>query len=72
MTSPPTPALSPRELEVARLVAEGLSDKEMSKILLISTRTVQDYLERITVKLQCPPARNRRTEITRYVILSGE
>jgi FixJ family two-component response regulator len=33
--------LSPREMEVARLVAEDLTDKEIANILRISIRTVQ-------------------------------
>jgi hypothetical protein len=43
--------LSPREMEVARLVAEDLTDKEIANILRISIRTVQQYLDRIARKI---------------------
>lgn len=48
--------LSPKELIVLRLVAEGMSDKEIGTKLGISERTVQTYLTRIMLKLQ---AKNR-------------
>jgi DNA-binding NarL/FixJ family response regulator len=61
--------LSPRELEVARLVADGLGDKEVARILLISTRTVQDYLDRISRKIgACDDLRlKRRNVIARWI-----
>lgn len=43
--------LSPRELEVLRLVAEGLSDKEISVRLFITERTVRYHLTSIFGKL---------------------
>ena len=48
--------LSPKELKVLTLVAEGMSDKEIGVKLNISERTVQTHLTRIMLKLQ---ARNR-------------
>jgi len=37
--------LSPREQETARLVAQGLSDKEIARHLNIATTTVRTHLE---------------------------
>ncbi|MBO5434424.1 helix-turn-helix transcriptional regulator [bacterium] len=48
--------LSPKELKVLTLVAEGMSDKEIGVELEISERTVQTHLTRIMLKLQ---AKNR-------------
>jgi len=48
--------LSPKELKVLTLVAEGFSDKEIGVKLKISERTVQTHLTRIMLKLQ---AKNR-------------
>ena len=43
--------LSPRELEVARLVAEGLTNREIASRLFVSERTVDGHLEHIREKL---------------------
>jgi len=43
--------LTPRELEVIRLVAEGLSNKEIGQALAISPRTVNFHLDNLFVKL---------------------
>ena len=43
--------LSRRELEIARLVAEGHVNKEIAAMLEISTWTVNTYLRRIFAKL---------------------
>lgn len=43
--------LSPRELEVARLVASGLSSKEVASKLNLSTRTVEKHRANIMDKL---------------------
>lgn len=48
--------LSPKEVKVLTLVAEGYTDKEVGKELKLSERTVQTYLGRILQKLS---ARNR-------------
>lgn len=60
--------LSPRELEVARLVGEDLSDKEIAAILRISIRTVQRHLERMVDKIGAKGSTlSRRRAIRRWV-----
>jgi DNA-binding CsgD family transcriptional regulator len=44
--------LTPRELEVLRLVAEGKSDREIAEELFISPNTVMNHVSRILGKLQ--------------------
>jgi len=43
--------LSPREREVADLVAQGLSDREISSRLVISKRTAESHVAHIFTKL---------------------
>jgi DNA-binding CsgD family transcriptional regulator len=44
-------ALSPREAEVARLVAEGLTNRQIAERLVISQRTAQNHVQHILTKL---------------------
>ncbi|MEV7018703.1 response regulator transcription factor [Streptomyces sp. NPDC093991] len=44
--------LTPRELEVLRLIADGLSNSEISAALVISQETVKTFVSRILSKLQ--------------------
>lgn len=43
--------LSPREAQVARLVSEGLADKEIARILRVSVTTVRTHIDRLFGKL---------------------
>jgi DNA-binding NarL/FixJ family response regulator len=43
--------LSPRELEVARLVAQGLANKQIGQTLYVSERTAENHVQHILVKL---------------------
>ncbi|MEV6415303.1 AAA family ATPase [Kribbella sp. NPDC051718] len=45
-------ALSPRELEVARLAAEGLSNSRIASTLTLSVSTVEDHLSHAMRKLE--------------------
>ncbi|MET9272649.1 LuxR C-terminal-related transcriptional regulator [Kribbella sp. NPDC003557] len=47
----PADPLSPREREVARLVADGLSNREIAARLVISERTAQNHVQHILDKL---------------------
>nr|BFD81752.1 response regulator transcription factor [Streptomyces sp. Xyl84] len=44
--------LTPRELEVLRLIADGLSNSEIAAALVISQETVKTFVSRILAKLQ--------------------
>ena len=46
-----TPLLSPREQEIARMVARGFPNKAIAAVLEISTWTVGTYLRRMFAKL---------------------
>jgi DNA-binding CsgD family transcriptional regulator len=48
---PVRPPLSPRELEVLRLLADGASNPDISKTLYISRRTAEHHVEHILAKL---------------------
>jgi DNA-binding NarL/FixJ family response regulator len=50
--APPKTPLTPRELEVLRLVANGLSNSEIAEALVISPETVKTFVSRILTKLQ--------------------
>jgi len=45
------PPLTPRELEVLRLIADGLSNSEIAATLVLSQETVKTYVSRILTKL---------------------
>jgi DNA-binding CsgD family transcriptional regulator len=47
----PTATLSPRELEIVRMVAKGLPNKTIASVLQISAWTVSSHLRRIFGKL---------------------
>ncbi|HVH94822.1 MAG TPA: LuxR C-terminal-related transcriptional regulator, partial [Nocardioidaceae bacterium] len=44
-------SLTPRQTEVAALVAEGLTNRELSERLSISERSAESHLERIRLRL---------------------
>jgi non-specific serine/threonine protein kinase len=50
--SEPAPALTRRELEIAAMVASGLSNREIAARLFISKRTVDAHVEHIYAKLE--------------------
>lgn len=56
--------LSPREDEILRLLADGLTDREIGVALTISTRTVESHVSSILRKLE---ARNRAEAARRYL-----
>ncbi len=48
----PTPRLTDREMEVLRLVARGMNNREIAKALFISENTVKNHIRNILEKLQ--------------------
>jgi DNA-binding NarL/FixJ family response regulator len=63
----PEDPLTPRELEVVKLIAEGHSSDEVAEMLVISTRTVDRHRENVFEKL----GMHNRVELTRYAIRRG-
>jgi LuxR family maltose regulon positive regulatory protein len=47
-----TEPLSPRENDILRLIAEGLSNKEIARDLTITPETVKSHIKRIFIKLK--------------------
>jgi DNA-binding NarL/FixJ family response regulator len=61
------PHLTDREIEVLRLVAKGLSDRQIAARLAVSHRTVQNHVQNTLRKLQL----GNRVQLTRYAIQRG-
>ncbi len=59
--------LTPRETEIAKLVAEGHSSQEIAELLVISLKTVERHRANILDKL----GMRDRVELTRYAIRHG-
>jgi DNA-binding NarL/FixJ family response regulator len=59
--------LTPRELEVLKLIAEAHTSKEIAKLLFISIKTVERHRQNILDKL----GMRDRVELTRYAIRRG-
>lgn len=64
---PGVPQLTDRETEVLRLVAKGLSYRQIAERLVISHRTVQNHVQNTLGKLQL----HNRVELVRYAIERG-
>ena len=62
-----TSRLTERETEVLRLVAKGLSYKQIAERLVLSHRTVQNHVQNTLRKLQL----HNRVQLTRYAIEQG-
>jgi DNA-binding NarL/FixJ family response regulator len=59
--------LTPRELEVVKLIAEGHTSEEMAEMLFISKKTVDRHRANVLEKL----GMRNRVELTRYAIRTG-
>ena len=63
----PSSSLTERETEVLRLVAKGLSYKQIAERLTLSHRTVQNHVQNILGKLHL----HNRVELTRFALEHG-
>jgi DNA-binding NarL/FixJ family response regulator len=63
----PRDPLTPRELEIVKLIAEAHSTAEIAELLSISPRTVERHRENLMGKL----GMRDRVELTRYAIRRG-
>ncbi|MFL6003491.1 MAG: response regulator [Nocardioides sp.] len=64
---PDHPELTDRETEVLKMVAKGMSYRQIAERLVISHRTVQNHVQNTLRKLQM----HNRVELTRYAIEQG-
>jgi DNA-binding NarL/FixJ family response regulator len=65
--SAPLGSLSPRELEILRHIAQGLSKKQIAQLLHISAKTVENHAANLMEKL----ALHDRVALTRFAIREG-
>jgi two-component system, NarL family, nitrate/nitrite response regulator NarL len=61
------PQLSPREIDVLRFIAHGLTNKEIADRLKLSHRTVESHRENLIRKV----GRSSIAELTRYALTHG-
>jgi DNA-binding NarL/FixJ family response regulator len=66
-SDPATPELTERETEVLKMVAKGMSYKQIADRLVLSHRTIQNHVQNTLRKLQM----HNRVELTRYAIEQG-
>jgi DNA-binding NarL/FixJ family response regulator len=64
---PDEPRLTDRETEVLKMVAKGMSYRQIAERLVLSHRTVQNHVQNTLTKLQM----HNRVELTRYAIEKG-
>lgn len=63
----PKAELSARELQVLRLICEGLRTKEIASRLNVGAKTAETYRHRLLTKLQC----SGTAELVRYALREG-
>lgn len=66
-TKPELEIMSERELEILKLVAQGLSNQEIAHILIMSERTVGNHVSTILSKLNL----SNRTQAALYALRTG-
>ena len=64
---PSGPRLTPRETEVLRLVAKGLTSRQVAERLVLSHRTVENHVQNTLGKL----ALHNRAQLVRYAVEQG-
>jgi two-component system nitrate/nitrite response regulator NarL len=65
---PPPPALTRRELEIMQLVAQGLSNKEIARRLVITEGTVKNHVHNALEKLHL----TNRIQAAAYIVRQGQ
>jgi DNA-binding NarL/FixJ family response regulator len=70
-TKSPIESLSNRELEVFRMIGNGLTTAEISKSLHLSVKTIETHRHRIKLKLQLDDANKLVREATQWVLENG-
>lgn len=65
--TPPGERLTERETEILKMVAKGLSYRQIAERLVLSHRTVQNHVQNTLRKLQM----HNRVQLTRYAIEQG-
>jgi DNA-binding NarL/FixJ family response regulator len=63
----PADPLTPRELEVVKLIAEGYTTKEIARLLVISENTVERHRANVLDKLEL----RDRVALTMYAVRRG-
>lgn len=63
----PAEPLTPREIEIIKLIAEGKSSREIADLLFLSFRTIQNHRTRIMRKLNL----KKNTDLVKYAIQMG-
>jgi non-specific serine/threonine protein kinase len=64
---PPIECLTPRQREVAALVAEGLTNREIAARLVLERGTVANHVEAILQRLGF----HHRTQIATWAVITG-
>ena len=67
-TDPPF-ELMPREVDVLRLIAAGLTDREIAERLFITRRTASKHVEAILAKLEVPARAGAASQAARLGIV---
>jgi PAS domain S-box-containing protein len=57
--------LTPREIQIADLVRNGRTNKEIAELLSISSRTVESYRDKLRTKLKI---KNKKTNLRSYLL----
>lgn len=66
-SAPAPDALTEREIEVVKLMAQGLSNRDIAETLVISEQTVRGHVTNILSKLQL----TNRTQVVLYALRTG-
>jgi DNA-binding CsgD family transcriptional regulator len=65
---PGSPTLTPRQREVAGLVAEGLTNRQIGELLGIDERSAEGHLERIRLRLGV----RSRAQVAAWHVATGD